>query len=76
MLWFYFIIIIFFFGNGSCEVIFKMTKFSYKISFFFFFQEKITKLVITFDYNCRVKGPKLYIGPWTLAEDVDWSDDE
>ena len=30
-------------------------------------------LIIIF---CRDKGQKLYIGPWTLAEDVDWSKDE
>ena len=26
--------------------------------------------------SCRDKGPKLYIGPWALAEDVGWSEDE
>ena len=26
--------------------------------------------------KCRDKGPKSYIGPWALAEDVDWSEDE
>ena len=25
---------------------------------------------------CRDKGPKSYIGPWTLSENVDWSEDE
>ena len=29
-----------------------------------------------FHYICKDKGPKLYIGPWVLAEDVDWSEDE
>ena len=35
--------------------------------------------VMSFDYHdniCRDKGQKLYIGPWALAEDVDWSEDE
>ena len=26
------------------------------------------------DRLCRGKGPKLYIGPWALFEDVDWSE--
>ena len=25
---------------------------------------------------CKDKNPKLYIGPWALAEDVGWSEDE
>ena len=75
MLWFYFIIIIFFLVMGVVKLFLKWQNLVTKLVFFFF-QETITKLVITFDYNCRVKGPKLYIGPWTLAEDVDWSDDE
>ena len=24
---------------------------------------------------CRDRGPKLYIGPWALAEDGDWFED-
>ena len=27
-------------------------------------------------YSCSDKDPKLYIGPWALAEDVGWSEDE
>ena len=26
-------------------------------------------------YICKDKGPKLYIGPWALAENVGWSED-
>ena len=26
--------------------------------------------------TCRDKGPKLYIRPWPMAEDVDCSEDE
>ena len=26
--------------------------------------------------QCRGKGPKLYIGPWALAEDIGWSEDK
>ena len=26
--------------------------------------------------QCRDKGPKLYIGPWALAENVGWSEDK
>ena len=29
-----------------------------------------------YNYTCRDKGSKSYIGPWTLAEDVDWFDDD
>ena len=25
---------------------------------------------------CKDKSPKLYIGPWALADDFDWSEDE
>ena len=31
---------------------------------------------MTNNIKCRDKGPRLYIGPWTLAEDVDWSENE
>ena len=41
----------------------------------FFSSDKREKIEILKGY-CRDKGQKLYIGPWTLAEDVDWSEDE
>ena len=31
---------------------------------------------IMYNMYCRDKGPKLYIGPWALAKDVDWSEDK
>ena len=34
------------------------------------------KIEMTNNIKCRDKGPRLYIGPWTLAEDVDWSENE
>ena len=27
-------------------------------------------------HACRDKGPKSYIGPWVLSEDVGWSEEE
>ena len=27
------------------------------------------------DIICRDKGPKSYIGPWVLSEDVEWSEE-
>ena len=41
----------------------------------FFFSDKREKTEVLRGY-CRDKDPKLYIGPWALAEDVDWSEDE
>ena len=35
----------------------------------------MTKLINKYNF-CRGKGPKLYIGPWTLSEDIDWSKNE
>ena len=30
-----------------------------------------------FDFcTCRDKGPKSYIGPWALFEDVEWTEEE
>ena len=40
------------------------------------------KLKLTFislymrNIYCRNKSLKLYIGPWVLADDFDWSEDE
>ena len=40
------------------------------------------KLKLTFislymrNIYCKDKSPKLYIGPWALADDFDWSEDE
>ena len=34
------------------------------------------KELIYYYYYCRGKGPKLYIWPWALFKDVDWSEDK
>ena len=53
-------------------------------SFLSFFSHDIIGVIfihINFHYiflidKCRGKGPKLYVWPWALSEDVDWSKDE